>query len=126
MGETEKAAQKRSNKKDADSDEDVDEKQAAPTEKKKKEKKEKMQEAQADEEELEDDREEDEKILPDLGAAAEKYKGRKKLPHVDLPMSEMRAQEKAVRAEAKQQGKKKKIVVEEEFVKPKLQVEDWD
>lgn len=69
--------------------------------------------------------EEDLKIQPDLAASKDKYKGRKKLPPVDLPREELREEKENKPNQQQTTSKKKKMFVEEETDK-KLAYADWD
>lgn len=102
-------------KKDED-DEEADSDDEAPKEVKKKKKEQKKQEKgdAAAEKEME----EDVMIAPDLQASRDKYTGREKLPHKELPKSELMKEVKV----ANLSGVKKKKVFVEESSKPKPQM----
>lgn len=85
-------------------------------EKRLKKKQEAKKEVEEDVEEV-DNVPEDLKMQPDLKAAKEKYTGRKRLPRVDLPRSEMQEQKENKPANQQSGGKKKKFAVEEETEK---------
>lgn len=80
---------------------------------KKLKKKESKKEVEEDAEEAEDVPE-DLRMQPDLKAAKDKYTGRKRLPPVDLPRSEMQEQKENKPVNQQSGGKKKKFSVEEE------------
>jgi len=80
---------------------------------KKLKKKESKKEVEEDAEEAEDVPE-DLRMQPDLKAAKDKYTGRKRLPPVDLPRSEMQEQKENKPVNQQSGGKKKKFAVEEE------------
>jgi len=115
---------------DEDEDEESEDEVAEVTvvEEKPREKKEKKKEAKQEVEEAvaeaKEEIEEDLKIQPDLVAAKEKYKGRKKMPVTDLSREEMQEQKENKPANQQSGGKKKKFVAEEETDK-KIAYAEW-
>jgi len=87
----------------------------------KKEEKKAKKVVQEDEAAEEEQLEEDLKIQVDLVESKDKYKGRKKLPPVDLPKSELEKQK--VTQQQNTSGKKKRFVEEE--TEKKLEYADW-
>jgi len=120
---------KKKKKQEIESSEDEDEDADEVEDKKKKKKDDKKKGAPKDDEEDEEaEVMEDVKMQPDLEASRKKYQGRKKLPKVDIPVSELEEEkENRPKAQPAAGGKKgKKKFVEEEYEKPKLLVADWD
>jgi len=121
---------------DDDEDEDNDEEEAeeeavavTKEEVKKKKKAIEKKEEKEEEQEPEEEKAADLMIQPDLDAAKDKYKHRRKLPKVDLPRSELEEEKKEVKSVPQtKKGKKKAYVDEEaEYDKKKtLAYADWD
>jgi len=124
-------------KKDEDSDDDEDESDEdeseeevkKPVEVKKKAKK--VGDKKEDKEEQTEETEEkaaDLTIQPDLVAAKEKYKGRRKLPKKELPEEELEEEKENKPVAQGKKGKKKAYVDEEALYdsKKKLAYADWD
>lgn len=123
-----KKAKKKDEKKDQDSDdedeedEDDEEEEEKPEKRKQVFKKKAKVEEEAGPAKPAEPVDDGPKIEPDLVASKRKYEGRKKLPKVDLPRSELEAES---RPKPQVSSKKKKFAVEEEE-KPKLQVWEED
>lgn len=112
-----------------EAEEDEETKEPAEEEEKRREKKPKKKEAKKEVEEeageaAAEDVPEDLRMQPDLKAAKEKYTGRKRLPPVDLPRSEMQEQKENKPSNQQSGGKKKKFVAQEETEK-KIEYAAW-
>lgn len=125
---------KKSKKKgDEDDDDEEDESEEEEEEERPKEVKKKNKKAgdkKADKEEAEETEEKaaDLTIQPDLVAAKDKYKGRRKLPKKELPEEELEEEKENKPVAQGKKGKKKAYVDEEALYdsKKKLAYADWD